>query len=279
MYASIDTGVQSVDVVELEGVGKSLIIDGKLQSSVSDEHWYHEALVHPVLLAHPCPRDVLILGGGEGATAREVLKHRCVRRAVMVDIDPVMVETARSLLAEWHRGSFASPRLDVVAADGRSFLEASRPASFDAVVLDLVDPTEHGPAARLYTVEFYRLVHRVLREPGVMVTQATSPTLTPHVFAKIYAAVRRVFGRAVAYVTYVRSYNGLWGFVAAGKGVSIPIPASEVEERLRSSVEGELRFYDPQTHSWLFSLPKPIRSLISRDVEPPTDDNPVFLPA
>ena len=78
VIASVSTGLQEVDVVELEGLGKALVIDGKLQSSLADEEWYHEALVHPVLLAHPCPRHVLVLGGGEGATAREVLKHRCV---------------------------------------------------------------------------------------------------------------------------------------------------------------------------------------------------------
>ncbi len=280
VYASLHTGLQEIDVVELEGVGKALVIDGKLQSSLSDEHWYHEALVHPVLLAHPCPRRVLVVGGGEGATVREVLKHRCTTRVVMVDIDAGMVETARTLLQEWHRGSFNDPRLDVVVVDGRMFLEMVRPGSFDAVVLDLVDPTEGGPAARLYTVEFYRLVYRALASPGVMVTQATSPTLTPHVFARIYAAVRTVFGDSTrAYVTYVRSYNGLWGFIAAGKAID-PLPdVNSVTRLIEERIEGQLRFYDQETHVWLTSLPKPVRSLLEEPVEPPTDSNPVFLPA
>jgi spermidine synthase len=280
VYASIETGVQSIDVLELDGVGKSLVIDGKLQSSLSDEEWYHEALVHPVMLAHPCPRDVLVLGGGEGATAREVLKHRCTRRVVMVDVDAEMIEIARKLLVEWHRGAFTDPRLDVVAAEGRAFLEAVRPESFDAIILDLVDPTESGPAARLYTVEFYRLVYRALRSPGVMVTQATSPSLTPEVFQRIYSAVRHVFGEAVAYVTYVRSYNGLWGFVAAGKKVDFrTLTPAVVEEELAKRVEGELRFYDPTTHVWLFTLPKPVRKLLEEEVKPATDQEPAFLPA
>ncbi len=278
VIASVDTGLQKIDVVELDGVGKAVVIDGKLQSSLSDEHWYHEALVHPVLLAHPCPEKVLVVGGGEGATLREVLKHKCVRHAVMVDIDAGMVKLAQKHLTEWHQGSMKSPRVDIVVADGRAFIEAQKPETFDAVILDLVDPTEGGPAAKLYTVEFYKQVHRILKKPGVMVTQATSPTLTPEVFTKIHAAVKTVFEKTVAYTTYVRSYNGLWGFIAAGKGVD-PKPPTQTLEKIGEKIEGKLRFYDKDTHVWMFTLPKPLRKLLEQETEPPTDQNPAFLPA
>jgi spermidine synthase len=99
------TRYQEYVIAELAGLGKALIIDGKVQSSLLDEHWYHEALVHPVMLAHPCPRSVLVVGGGEGATVREVLRHKCVETVEMVDIDGELVEQAKKLLREWNQGA------------------------------------------------------------------------------------------------------------------------------------------------------------------------------
>ncbi len=272
------TRYQEYMIAELAGIGKSLVLDGKVQSSISDEHWYHEALVHPVLLAHQCPRRVLIVGGGEGATLREVLKHRCVEEVVMVDIDAELVEVARKLLPEWHRGAFDDRRAKLVIGDGRRYIEEHE-SSFDAVILDVVDPMEGGPAALLYTREFYEAVSRSLRSGGIMVTQATSPTLTPEVYASIAKTLATVFLITRPYISYVRSYNGLWGFVAASLG---PDPASmgkdEVAERIEERIEGELRFYDPVTHVWMFSLPKPIRDALERMGRVATDSEPITVP-
>ena len=272
------TKYQEYMIAELAGIGKSLVLDGKVQSSISDEHWYHEALVHPVLLAHQCPRRVLIVGGGEGATLREVLKHRCVEEAVMVDIDAELVEVARKLLPEWHRGAFDDPRAKLIIGDGRSYIEEHE-SSFDAVILDVVDPMEGGPAALLYTREFYEAVSRSLRSGGIMVTQATSPTLTPEVYASIAKTLAAVFPITRPYISYVRSYNGLWGFVAASLG---PDPASmekdEVAKRIEERIEGELRFYDPVTHVWMFSLPKPIRDALDSRGKVATDSEPITVP-
>jgi len=272
------TRYQEFIIAELEGLGKSLIIDGKVQSSLLDEHWYHEALVHPVLLAHPCPRRVLVVGGGEGATIREVLRHNCVEHVDMVDIDEELVEQSKRLLVEWHQGAFDDPRVNVVIDDGRRFIEGKR-AEYDVIILDVVDPTEGGPAALLYTVEFYRLVKRALRENGIMVTQATSPVLTPEVYASITKTLSAVFSIVRPYVTYVRSYNGLWGFVAASDRVDpARLTPDRVDNLLRERVRGELRFYDGSTHGWLFSLPKPLRDMLQRTGRIATDSEPIAVP-
>ena len=273
------TRFQEYLIAELEGLGKALVLDGKVQSSLLDEHWYHEALVHPVLLAHPCPRRVLIIGGGEGATLREVLRHRCVEEAVMVDIDEELLEVARRHLGEWHQGAFEDPRARLVVGDGRKFLEEAPEASFDAVVLDLVDPMEGGPAALLYTVEFYRLVQRVLREGGVAVTQATSPSLTPEVYATIRNTMAEVFRIVRPYVTYMRSYNGLWGFIAASDTVDPGrLGPQDVDRLIAERIDGSLRFYDGETHLWMFTLPKPVREALRATRRIATDDNPVTVP-
>ena len=279
VYAEGGTGLQEYMVAELAGIGKSLILDGKVQSSVSDEHWYHEALVHPPLLSHPCPRRVLIIGGGEGATLRETLRHRCVEEAVMVDIDRELVETARRLLPEWHRGAFDDPRARLVIMDGWRFLEEAEPGSYDAVILDLVDPMEGGPAARLYTVEFYRLVKKVLRPGGVVVTQATSPSHTPRVYAVIRNTLATVFKKTRPYATYVRAYNGLWGFVAASDEHDPGALAPEtVDKLIAERLTGENKFYDGETHAWMMNLPLPVRRVLAETRDVATIDNPITVP-
>ncbi|WP_317895309.1 spermine/spermidine synthase domain-containing protein [Pyrofollis japonicus] len=281
VYADTSSAFQTVMVAELASLGKSLIIDGKVQSSISDEHWYHEALVHPILLAHDNPRRVLILGGGEGATAREVLKHSTVKEVIMVDIDRSVIDFAKKYLEEWHQGAFNDDRLRLVIDDGRAFVEkaAKNGEAFDAVILDLVDPTEGGPAVRLYSLEFYTILKDVVGDKGIIVTQATSPTLTPRVYAIIFNTISRVFGIARPYVTYVRSYNGLWGFVSGSESIDpAKLSPHTVAERIKRRIEGKLRFYDEVTHMWMFSLPKPIRNLLSKVKEYATDNNPVFVP-
>ncbi|MET1128396.1 MAG: polyamine aminopropyltransferase [Thermoproteota archaeon] len=277
IYAYGKTRYQEFMVAELAGVGKSLIIDGKVQSSLHDEHWYHEALVHPVLVAHPKPERVLIIGGGEGATAREVLRHKQIREVTMVELDDSIVNASRNHLPEWHQGAFDDPRLRLMFDDGRAFLERVK-GEYDVVILDLVDPLEGGPALRLYTVEFYSLVKRALRPGGIMVTQATSPTLYPRVFATVRNTVAAVFKIARAYATYVRSYNGMWGFVAGSDELDpAALSAEQVDEVLRKRGVKGLRFYDGTTHVWMFSLPKPIRKDLEAVKEYATDENPVHL--
>ncbi|MDP6783722.1 MAG: spermidine synthase, partial [Dehalococcoidia bacterium] len=113
---------QSIEVLELAEFGRSLILDGKTQSTEEDEFVYHEALVHPALVAHHSPRRVFIAGGGEGATLREVLRHRTVRQAVMVDIDREVVEICRRLLPKHHQGSFEDPRTQLLFEDAYNYL-------------------------------------------------------------------------------------------------------------------------------------------------------------
>ncbi len=146
---------QTVDVVDLEPFGRALMIDGLIQSCQVDEFVYHESLVHPALLSHPNPKSVYIGGGGEGSTAREVLRHKSVERCVMVDIDADVVRFCRDNLPE-NADAFADPRLELVIDDAKAVLEASE-SNFDVIIMDLDDPHEDGPCYQLYTCEFYEM--------------------------------------------------------------------------------------------------------------------------
>ncbi|MEB3859710.1 MAG: spermidine synthase, partial [Desulfurococcales archaeon] len=136
---------QEIVVLEYEELGKALVLDGKTQSTEYDEFVYHEALVQPAMVLHGNPERVLVLGGGEGATVREVLKFKSVREVVMVDIDEEVVRVSREMLPEWHAGAFDDPRLRLVIGDGYEYVEGSG-ESFDVIIADLADPIEAGPA-------------------------------------------------------------------------------------------------------------------------------------
>ena len=158
---STQTPYQSLDILELGSYGKALVLDGKVQSSLFDEFIYHETLVHPAMLAHPAPRQVFVVGGGEGATLREVLRYPTVERALMVDIDEEVVTRCKELMPEWHEGSFDDPRAEVRFLDARRYLEETQ-ERFDVIIIDITEPVEEGPAYLLFTREFYQIVHRCL---------------------------------------------------------------------------------------------------------------------
>ncbi|MBV8675765.1 MAG: fused MFS/spermidine synthase, partial [Planctomycetaceae bacterium] len=177
--AKARTAMQDVEIVETLSYGPMLLLDGIIQSAEDDEHVYHEALVHPGLIAHDGPREVLIIGGGEGATLREVLRHQSVERASMVDIDGQLVELCKEHLDDWHRGSFDDPRAEVLIGDGRGFLEMTD-RTFDVVICDITDFLDHGPALRLYTKQFYELIGRRLNPGGVLIVQALETSSMDH---------------------------------------------------------------------------------------------------
>ena len=279
VYAFGRTKYQTYLIVEFEDLGKALVIDGKTQSAIVDEFVYHESLVQPAMLFHGSPRSVLILGGGEGATAREVLKFPSVRSVVMVDIDEEVVKACKEHLPEWHRGSFDDPRVRLVIDDAEHFLSTTN-ERFDVIIADLVDPEAGGPAWRLYTREAYELIRSRLNPGGVFVTQATSPTLTPNVHATIYKTVKAAFRHVVSYYVYMRSFEGLWGFVAGSDDVNLEAMKDlDVDSRLASlGVKGN-RFYDSESHLNMFHPPKFVRDVLETQGSVSTLSNPVYVPA
>ncbi|MCU0586641.1 MAG: fused MFS/spermidine synthase [Syntrophobacteraceae bacterium] len=189
---------QRIDIVDTLAHGRMLFLDGIAQSAESDEFIYHEMLVHPAMFSQSRPRSVLIIGGAEGATLREVLLHPTVERVVMVDIDAELVEVCRAHLASWHRGSFEDPRVELAIDDGRRFLARSH-ERFDCIILDLSDPEEGSPARLLFTLEFYGLVRDRLSPGGAVAVQgeAIGPAdIALH--ARIKNTLDRVFPRVMA---------------------------------------------------------------------------------
>ncbi len=273
------TAYQSVVIQDTARFGRSLVLDDKTQSTEADEFVYHESLVHPPMIAHPGPRRVLLAGGGEGATAREVLRHELVERVVMVDIDEEVVDLCRVHLPSFHQGAFDDPRLELRHADALEFLEES-PDEFDAAIIDVPDPLEGGPAYLLYTVEFYELVKTRLAPGGLLVAQSgpTGPAFYEQCFSAVARTIGAAFPKVSAYETFVPSFGATWGFVVGSLG---PDPAAldraEVDARLESRVGAGLRHYDGETHVGMFALPKYIRAAMAAERRTITKANPLFV--
>lgn len=248
---------QEIVVAVLEGYGKTLVLDNLIQSTEFDEHIYHESLVHPAMVAHPSPQRVLVLGGGEGATLREVLKHSCVKEAVMVDIDEEVVDIARKYLPEWHQGAFDDPRSRLVIADGAEYVEEAcrRGEKFDVVIMDLTDPFGSEVAKHLYTKTFMEKISGILSDEGIMVTQAGCSYLYPQAYMAVVEAVAAVFPVVVEYAEFIPSFAYPNNYVIGSKKHD-PRTLGEKEVNRRLEERGvKTRFYSGATHVALMKHP------------------------
>eukprot|EP00933_Yihiella_yeosuensis_P033184 TRINITY_DN268_c0_g4_i1.p1 TRINITY_DN268_c0_g4~~TRINITY_DN268_c0_g4_i1.p1 ORF type:complete len:332 (+),score=67.03 TRINITY_DN268_c0_g4_i1:68-1063(+) len=259
ILGSTTSEFQHVDLVDLVPFGRSLVIDGLLQSCRVDEFVYHECLVHPALLMHENPKTVFIGGGGEGSTAREVLRHKSVEKCVMVDIDPDVVRFCKENLEE-NKEAFADPRLELVIQDCKAWLE-NDPRKFDLIIMDLDDPLEGGPCYQLYTTEFYTFLKTKLNPGGHFVTQSGQSGIKQHtlVFSPINRTLREVFDNVIPYNQAVYSFLDEWGWnmaVAKDKKAPSKMSVEEVDKLIADRINGELKFLDGESWQGIWALSK-----------------------
>jgi len=273
------TKFQQVEIMETASYGKCLVLDGRIQSSQHDEFIYHEALVHPGLLAADRPpKSALVIGGGEGATLREFLRYPSITRAVMVDIDDEVVELCKRHLPEMHQGAFDDPRTELRHEDARAYLERTSDR-FDLIVSDLVEPLEEGPACLLYSREFYKIVHDRLTPGGVFTMQAGMTKIGEQAFfTAIHRTLREVFPVVAGYQTFISCFGTPWGFIAATKKVDPRKQDTATIDRLVADrVKGELAYWDGQTHQHAFALPKHLRRAMAAETRVVTDAHPLIV--
>jgi spermidine synthase len=269
------TKYQKIEIMRSGAFGKCLVLDSKIQSSEFDEFVYHEALVQPALIAHPRPETVFIAGGGEGATLREVLSHVTVRRAVMIDIDADVISVSRQYLPDYSRGAFDDQRTELRHVDAREYLAASD-EKFDAIIIDLTEPVEAGPAYLLYTQEFYRLAGQRLTPDGLMAVQAGCASMVELLnFSAVYQTLRSVFPVVLPYQADIPSFGGPWGFCLASGGIAPP-PPDDIDRRIRARGL-KLRLYDGLAHQGMFALSQPLRRQLASQTRLITDTQPLYI--
>ena len=240
---------QQVDVVESKGVGRVLLNDGLFMLSEADEFIYHEMIAHVPIFVHPCPESVLIIGGGDGGTAREVLKHRQIRRVVMVEIDEMVVKASREYLPSLSC-AFDDPRLEIRIEDGIRYMAETK-EHFDIILVDSTDPV--GPATPLFDAEFYRNAARVLTSDGILISQAESPFYDQDIQHAMFANQRPFFKKLHLYLFTNMTYpGGLWGFGFASKSLC-PIRDFNAESVRSSGIK--FGYYNEKIHCSAFVLP------------------------
>jgi spermidine synthase len=272
------TKFQSIEILRSPSFGKLLVLDSKIQSAEIDEFVYHEALVHPAMLAHPKPENIFIAGGGEGATLREVLRHPGVKKTVMVDIDPDVIDICRKFLPDYHAGAFDDKRSHIYNTDARKWLAQSKD-KFDAIIIDLTEPVEAGPAYLLYTREFYQIVAGKLTENGLISVQSGSTSFVELASIKAVArTLRSIFPIVRIYQADIPAFGGPWGFCVASMKIDpTKLSAREIDNRIKERGLNSLRFYDGTAHQGMFTFPKHMRKALSRGGRLITDARPLYL--
>jgi spermidine synthase len=262
-YYAGRTEFQSVAVVRSATFGKMLILDGDTQSSQGDERIYHETLVHPALAAAEDRSRVLILGGGEGATLREVLRCADVAKCTMVDIDGDVVDLSKRYLAEWGADAWKDKRADVIIGDALKYLRENK-ERFGVIISDLTEPLPDSPSNPLFNANVFRDIKARLADGGIYVLQASTAAFhNIALHAKMARTLRTFFRHVRSFSTHVPAFDTEWAFLACSDRADLTTLDSARIEAYVGALSGSNAFYDAETHRRLFSLPIFVRRALA----------------
>lgn len=246
------TEFQQLDMIETEEFGRMLVLDGMVMTTVKDEFVYHEMVAHPVLNTHPDPKQVLVVGGGDGGVIREILKHPGVERAVLVEIDGKVIEYSKQFLPEI-AGKLEDPRVEVIVNDGYMHILEHK-NEYDVIMVDSTEPV--GPAAPLFERGFYQGIHEALKDEGIFVAQTDNPWFKADLIRQVHRDVKEIFPVVRVYGANIPTYpSGLWTFTMGSKKHD-PL---EVDEN--SIPELDTKYYSPRLHKAAFVLPRFVEEL------------------
>ncbi|MFI4988029.1 MAG: polyamine aminopropyltransferase [Alphaproteobacteria bacterium] len=252
------TEFQDLVIFENALMGRVLALDGVIQLTEGDEFFYHEMMGHVPLIAHGSAERVLIIGGGDGGLLEEVLKHKRVKRVVMVEIDRYVIDLTKKYMPAVPGNAFEDPRAEIVITDGARYV-AETAERFDVIMVDSTDPM--GPGEVLFTSAFYGNCKRCLKPAGIMVTQNGVPFFQPDELSTTWKRLTPIFPDAGFYVVPVPSYYG--SFMTLGWASLEPrhrrLPAAEIERRA-AALDSETRYYNSGIHQACFQLPNYISS-------------------
>ncbi len=240
---------QKLQIVKTPHFGNMMILDGAVMLTEANEFAYHEMIAHIPLFAHPNPKRVLIIGGGDGGAAREVLRHACVEECVMVEIDGLVVEKSREFFPTV-ACELDNPRLTLLIDDGIKYIENAENA-FDVILIDSTDPA--GPAEGLFSADFYRKVSRALKPDGLMAAQAESPYYFQKVQKELFGVLNGIFPYTTMYISAIPFYpSGTWSFAFASKNYTEKSHARIAELEAMSP---NLQYVNPPLFSGCFAIP------------------------
>lgn len=256
----IQSPYQLIDVLQTPAFGRLFRLDGCLMTSETDEWFYHENLALLPAISHPAPRRALVIGGGDGGSARQLLKDRQLEALVVCELDDQVVEMAKTYLIRVHQGAFDDPRLQLQIGDGLAYVAASQ-SPVDVLVLDLTDP--QGFAEPLYQPAFFADCARLLGEQGVLSLHLGSPQWHPQRVSQLLANLQQQFAIVRLILVPIALYGGLWAMACASQQTDPKaLDSTEVERRLRERGIDGLNYYNGDTHVAALALPNFVRRLL-----------------
>ncbi len=243
---------QRIDILDTYAYGKVMTLDGLVMLTERDEFVYHEMMAHIPLFSHPDPRRILIIGGGDGGTLREVLKHPGIEQCVMVEIDKAVVEASRQFLPTL-ASSLDHPKARLYFEDGVAFVNRADEDSFDVILIDCTDPAA-GRAEALFELPFYRACLRLLGKDGIICQQSESPLLMPELIRNVHQKLRQAgFAISKTNQAHCVSYpSGWWTFTLGSKRID---PATDFRRQDATRRGFTTRYYNESLHQGSFMLP------------------------
>jgi spermidine synthase len=262
VFYDVQSPFQRVRIIESYKYGKMLALDDMVMTTIKDEFHYHEMISHPSLFTHGNARNILVIGGGDGGTVREILRHEGVEKVTMVEIDGEVIKACKEHLPQI-AAAFDNPKLDLIVDDGIAFIKNAAPETYDIIIVDGSDPV--GPAEGLFSVEFYTNCYNALKKNGILVAQGESPKFNDKAFAELNHTLQGIFGTNNAPVSlfFVPTYpTGMWSFQYGLKNVDHPKHVTN-DSMIDAFVEKEgLRYYNSDIHKGSFATPNFVKQLL-----------------
>lgn len=238
---------QDVEVVDTYGHGKLLAHDGMIMVTEKDEFIYHDMITHVPLYTHPNPKNVLVIGGGDGGTVREVLKHKSVEKCTMVEIDGMVVDVCKEFIPQTS-SELTNPKVTLLIDDGVNFVKSTQ-EKFDVIIVDSSEPI--GPATPLFNIDFYKDIYACLSDDGIVVSQGESPYYDMKMQKVLVDILADVFPKVHIYNYCNMSYpSGLWSFTFASKGLC------PFKDFAPQRVQQKHPYYSSECHVGSFLIPQ-----------------------
>ncbi|MCK5701091.1 MAG: polyamine aminopropyltransferase [Cyclobacteriaceae bacterium] len=253
---------QKIEIYQTEAFGRILVLDGNIVCAEEDEYVYHEMIAHVPAFAHHDPKRILVIGGGDGGTVRELLRHKNIEHIDLVEIDEYVIKAAREFLPDL-AFSLNNKNVDVKVEDGIDYVKSCNSETYDIVIVDSDDPV--GPGEGLFTESFYREIYRVLKTDGIMITQSESPRFNRQIFMDVFQCYKKIFGEdnVYCYLMFLPSFpSGMWSFSFSSKGNIDPFQNLQ-KEKIRDFCAGNnSKYYSFDIHNSSFVLPRFVHDML-----------------
>lgn len=248
---------QKVEIIDSDSaLGKILTLDGLMMTTEGDEYFYHEMIAHVPMMSHKCPKSILVIGGGDGGTVREVLKHGTVEKVVLCEIDGMVIDACKKYLPTI-AGKLNDPRVEVLVEDAIKYIK-NKENEFDIVLIDSTDPM--GPGEGLFTEEFYTNVKKSLKKGGIVAAQSESPVVNKEEIKKMYTLLKKVFPITSTYTSPIPTYpGGYWAWAFCSQEVE---PLSYIDEKRCEEVTKTCKIYNKEYHMARFALPNFLKEIL-----------------